>query len=152
MSGPEKSGEGFARGNWLGRSQDTQNIVALSAAWCVEQKAAIILISFHGTQNNSQGLLLGGKVCIPLVPHLMQRRIFITPRPKVPLLTGSFLTFPTALPFWNNVLVALEEERKEKDFLIQEEEANKKINPSVFFQDQCLMLATFSEKFEKGQI
>lgn len=107
--------------------------LSLIAACDVEEKAGIIFISFHGIENNSRGLLLGGKVSIPLAPHLMQRRIFITSRPEVWLLTGSFLTSPTALPFWHNVLVALEEERKEKDFLIQEEEANKNINPNIFF-------------------
>lgn len=42
----------------------------------------------------------------PLRADLMQRRIFITPRPKVLLLTGSFLAPPTALPFWHNIFVA----------------------------------------------
>lgn len=36
--------------------------------------------------------------------------------------------------------------RKEKDWLIQEEETNENIHPRVFFQDQCLTLAKFYEK------
>lgn len=111
ISGPEKGEEDSHVGiDWVGHR--IPNTLSLSAARCVEEKADIIFISFHGTRNNSRGLLQGGRVSIPLAPHLMQRRIFITPRPKVQLLTGSFLTSPTALPFWHNVLVALEEERK----------------------------------------